>query len=545
MQSILISWIARNNDFHRLSADPNSALHKRLGKAKEEGPTLQFHRHFYKEGNYAQHVLLYASPEDETAVEHLASEIRRQHRGRDVQAELLEVTDVINLEQIKTRVETRLLAFAPDQPITIFFSPGTSIMQLAWFICHNTLGRPTRLVQTRDGRHSADGVPELMELKIEQSATPMSAIIREAQVAARTDSPHELFALSDSMPPSLEALSGFSPLKKKGAKAPVSADVVDGFLPLPSLQAVYHRCRQVAHTDRVTVLVRGESGTGKEHLARTVHNESSRRSAPFVALNCAALTDTVLESRLFGYQKGAFTGAEQNTKGLFELADGGTIFLDEIGDISSALQTALLRVLQAGEIQPLGGTPRRVNVRVVAATHADLEECCQQGRFRWDLYYRLAVAELELPALRERPVAEREQLLEFFIESKQVSLRQSAPLRLSAAARQQMLSYLFPGNVREMENLIETLYVFQRPDIPVQLTDLPRRMRSSGTATGHSQRLADVSRLHIVRVVGQCQGVKRQAAMLLDLDERVVAKALREHAALQVDQGPKAGTTTA
>ena len=229
--------------------------------------------------------------------------------------------------------------------------------------------------------------------------------------------------------------------------------------------------------------------------------------------------------------KGAFTGADKDTQGLFEQAHGGTILLDEIGDISPALQAVLLRVVQTGEIQPLGGQPRQVDVRVVAATHADLLERCQQGRFRWDLYYRLAVAELELPALRELPPGEREQLLDFFIRQKQASLHRTVPLELAPATRQQLLDYPFPGNVRELENLVETLYVFSEPGQLILPADLPRRLhvRAGGVGGATSLTLAAAAAAHVAQVVAQCGGVKRQAAQLLDIDVRVVAKHLEQH----------------
>lgn len=523
MAHLLVSWIARNHDFHYKSTGGFEAV-------SPAGPSVQFHEHFFAKGGFDEHILLYSEARQELLAEHLLAYLRGQHPGRRIRSELLPLSDVIDLAEVKTKVETWLVQHA-EHEITLFFSPGTSIMQLAWYVCHTTLGLHTHLVQTRAGKFSPDGKPALLGLEVEQSATPVTAIIREAQVAARTSTAVFEGQLSDySLTQDTQARYASAPKKGVG-RPPRAVELTSNFLLTQSLQAVYRRAGQVAQTDRVTVLVRGESGTGKEHLARTVHAQSSRQAAPFLALNCAALTDTVLESRLFGYQKGAFTGAERDTKGVFEMANGGTVFLDEIGDISPALQTALLRVLQESEIQPLGGTPRRVDVRVVAATHANLEERCGQGHFRWDLYYRLAVAELELPALRERTPQELEQLLAFFIASKQVSLRRPQPLLLSQAARQQVLRYAFPGNVRELENLVETLYVFQEPGQPIELRDLPRRL-AAPSSTGQSLRLADVARQHIVRVVGQCQGVKRQAAKLLDLDERVVAKALREQTEL-------------
>lgn len=325
------------------------------------------------------------------------------------------------------------------------------------------------------------------------------------------------------------ALRSARRVKGHPAAAPAAEPAAaPGFLALPVLASVYRRAGQVAQTDKVTVLLRGESGTGKEHLARTVYGQSARPGQLFLALNCAALTESTLESRLFGYQKGAFTGAIEDTKGLFELADGGTVLLDEIGDISPATQLALLRVLQEGEIQPVGGRPRRVDVRVVAATHTNLEERCRQGHFRWDLYYCLAVAELELPALRDYPVAEREQLLDFLVAAKQHRLRRPARLLLIPETRQRLLAYPFPGDVRELENVVETLYVFSEPGQPVPPTELPRRLLGSGVGEAALGTLEAATVAYVARAVAHCGGVKRQAARLLDVDERVVAKYLRQ-----------------
>ncbi len=209
---------------------------------------------------------------------------------------------------------------------------------------------------------------------------------------------------------------------------------------------------------RSTVLIRGESGTGKELIARAVHFSGNRATKPFVVMNCAALTETLLESELFGYEKGAFTGANGQAKGKFEVADGGTIFLDEIGDISPKLQADLLRVLQERRFYRVGGTQEvEVDVRVIAATNKDLSEEVKQGRFREDLYYRLNVIEIRIPPLRER----REDiplLAEHFVQRISSELNKEIS-GITGAALKLLIAYDWPGNVRELENVIERAIV--------------------------------------------------------------------------------------
>jgi two-component system, NtrC family, response regulator HydG len=220
-----------------------------------------------------------------------------------------------------------------------------------------------------------------------------------------------------------------------------------------------------------TVLVTGESGTGKELVARALHSKSPRRSHPFVALNCGALTETLLESELFGHVKGAFTGAQRDQKGLFDAADGGTIFLDEIGDIPPATQVRLLRVLQEGEIKRVGSADSvRVDVRVIAATHRDLPKLVKTGRFREDLFYRLNVINVPLPALRER-VEDIPLLAHHFL--RRYAERLGKKVRtLTPEAIELLCGYRWPGNVRELENAVERAVVLCRGD-SVTPTDLP------------------------------------------------------------------------
>ncbi|NVJ92857.1 MAG: nif-specific transcriptional activator NifA [Methylocystaceae bacterium] len=218
------------------------------------------------------------------------------------------------------------------------------------------------------------------------------------------------------------------------------------------MKAVFEQIRLVAKWN-TTVLVRGESGTGKELIANAIHYNSPRSSAPFIKLNCAAIPDNLLESELFGHEKGAFTGAVGMRKGRFELADGGTIFLDEIGEISGAFQAKLLRVLQEGEFERIGGTQTlKVDVRVIAATNRDLEEGVEIGEFREDLYYRLNVMPITLPALRER-LTDVADLSRFLVDK--ISRLQGRELSISEDAVRQLQRHNWPGNVRELENCLE------------------------------------------------------------------------------------------
>lgn len=222
----------------------------------------------------------------------------------------------------------------------------------------------------------------------------------------------------------------------------------------PKMQQVFQVIQRIAQSD-VTVLVRGETGTGKELVAAAIHKRSKRAEEPFIKLNCAAITDTLLESELFGHEKGAFTDARETRKGRFELADGGTLFLDEIGDISASAQVKLLRVLQEREFERVGGSKTiKVNVRLVAATNRNLEEMVKDGKFREDLYYRLNVIPIDLPPVRERGDDIR-QLVEFFLE--RAIKNHKKIVKITDEAMDILSHYPWPGNVRELENTIERI----------------------------------------------------------------------------------------
>ncbi len=230
----------------------------------------------------------------------------------------------------------------------------------------------------------------------------------------------------------------------------------------PAMKAILEEIETVAES-RATVLVTGESGVGKEVVAKTIHALSGRASKRFVAVSCAALPETLLESELFGYEKGAFTGAQASKPGRFELADGGTLFLDEIGDVPPVIQVKLLRVLQEREIERLGGRePVRVDVRLIAATNRDLQEAVDQGSFRLDLLFRLKVVEIHVPPLRER----KEDILPLarHFLSKCARENERQPLEIPDGTAELLLGYAWPGNVRELENAMERAVVLAKRD---------------------------------------------------------------------------------
>jgi len=275
-----------------------------------------------------------------------------------------------------------------------------------------------------------------------------------------------------------------------------------------AMKHIFEAIETVAPTD-ATVLITGESGTGKELVARAIHAASNRRDHPMVVIHCGALTETLLESELFGHEKGAFTGAQYRKKGKFEIAEGGTVFLDEIGDISLKTQTDLLRVLQEREIVRVGGNQTiKVDFRIVAATNKDLEKLIEEGKFRPDLYYRLNVFHIELPPLREH----REDippLVDHFVRKFNREMNKKIT-RITTGAMNMLQQYPWPGNVRELENALErAMVVAQEPDIREQDFTLKSR---NGVSVNGQRSLDDVEKDHILRVLEDCGGNQTRAA---------------------------------
>ena len=306
----------------------------------------------------------------------------------------------------------------------------------------------------------------------------------------------------------------------------------------PLLLEVLERVDLVASSE-IRVLIEGESGVGKELIANRLHRHSPRSERPFVAVNCGAIQENLLESELFGHKRGAFTGATEDHKGLFEIADGGTLFLDEIGEMSLELQVKLLRVLERNEFRPVGSNKLvRVDVRVVAATNKTLAQEVAGGRFREDLFYRLNVIHVEVPPLRDRP-EDIAVLVEAFLESHR--RKGLSRKRISAEAVQVLRGYPFPGNVRELRNVIERCQILTRGD-EITLRDLPPNvLAASGRAPASgggavefelTQTLAEVERTHVLRVYEAHDRNKVQAAKALGVNVKTLYNKLKSYAEL-------------
>ena len=293
-----------------------------------------------------------------------------------------------------------------------------------------------------------------------------------------------------------------------------------------AIQKVFRAIETVGPTD-ATVLITGESGTGKELVARAIHAASARRFQPFVAIHCGALTETLLESELFGHEKGAFTGAQYRKKGKFEIAEGGTVFLDEIGDISLKTQTDLLRVLQEREITRVGGHQTiKVDFRCVAATNKSLEQLIREGKFRPDLYYRLNVFQIELPPLRERK-DDIPLLVDHFVKKYAQSMNRKI-VRVSSPAMQLIQQNDWPGNIRELENAVErAMVVGHEPELKEEDFGI-RPHAAAGVAAG-SQTLEDVEKSHILRVLEECQYNQTRAAEMLKIDRVTLHNRLKKY----------------
>jgi DNA-binding NtrC family response regulator len=417
----------------------------------------------------------------------------------------------------------RELLARPDRAVTTVTSPDDALAAFT--------ARPFDLVIS-DLRLGArlDGIDVLRAVREVAPDTPVIIVTGFGELEKAVEAVREGAFDFVSKPFNITEIKGLVDRALTRAPAPPPAVGVRDTMPpallgrTPAMTAVYKQIAHAAAAD-APVLIIGESGTGKELVARAVHQHGKRASRPFVPINCGALTETLLESELFGHVRGAFTGAVADHKGVFQTAHSGTVFLDEVGEMSPALQVKLLRVLQEGEVRPVGSNrAMHVDVRIVAATNVDVERAVGEGRFRQDLYYRLGVVVINLPPLRER----REDiplLVERFLHA--AATKAGKVVDIAPEALDALAAHHWPGNVRELENTIERLVVFSRTS-RIEASELPATL-VSGHAGEHGSRLFDglptldeVERRYLLHVLEQVGGNRTRAAEVMGIDRRTL-----------------------
>ncbi len=317
----------------------------------------------------------------------------------------------------------------------------------------------------------------------------------------------------------------------------------------PRMRRIISILQQIAPTS-ATVLIEGETGTGKELVAKAIHNNSPRKNKRFVAVNCAAFAESLIESELFGHERGAFTGADRVRVGKFEYASGGTLFLDEVGDMPLSTQVKLLRVLEHGEIVRLGSNePIKVNVRIISATNQDLQKLVEQGKFRQDLYYRLKVASIRLPPLRER-MEDIPLLIDHFL--KELTAKHGKQVRgLTPAVRRQFMRYDWPGNVRELRNVLESMIVVDMDGV-LDEDDLAEAgfplqagvADADGEASLIGKPLREVERWYIQKALELTKGNREEAARLLQIGERTLYRKIKRYSLGKVGHGNHSPTAS-
>jgi len=467
--NILFSFLAFKNDYSKTATESNARYPDRLG------PTFSFHEHFWGESNYDKHLIINtsSSERDKRNLKNFLSELKREFPGRVIEIYDLLLDDVIDVVEIYTKLNTLLASYSGHQ-LEAFISPGTPAMQTSWYLLGTVYKGNLRLFQTRAAKFSDEKKPERIYVELGSDIFPTNVTVAQASIES----------------PDLGAEKKIKITK--------------------SLEPVYLKAKKIAQTDHVGCLILGENGTGKENLAHYIHSNSQRKYKPFLAVNCAAYSDELLRSELFGYTKGAFTGADKDKKGILEEAKGGTVFLDEIGDISKKMQVTLLRVLQEKKIQPVGSVKEiDIDVRIIAATNKDLEEMCEREDFRWDLFYRLAVTTLKLPPLRERGMEEIEQMINHFNIKTSEKFPDRKRLKISVDVLKKLRTYGYKGNVRELENMFIQFYTFC--DDEIALTDLPSRILNNQS---NPLTLEDVKKAHILKIFKD-----NQQATLVDLSQ--------------------------
>lgn len=465
---ILISWPATENDFLQNN------------EVNTKGPTFDLHQsHFYN--NYDRHILVF-TPDTKRKITALTQSLKNTFGNREIVHAEIDIDPYADMVDIKSALSPTLLELKEHQ-LSFFISPGSSTMKLAWLLCHLELKLNSQLVQL---------------IKKEDTRLGVSS---ELQVLDK-----------------VQNNTGAELLRKE-----IDFQTKKGIHDLAVLQPIYRKALQLAQVEHIPVLILGESGTGKELLAQYIHANSSRRKNNFEPFNSSAFTDEILESRLFGHVAGSFTGAVREQKGIFEKATKGTVFLDEIGDISPKMQQNLLRVIEYKEISPIGGNTKKVNTRVILATHRDLTAKVAEGSFRKDLFFRINISPLVLPPLAIYPRKDFLKLLNFLNVKQQEVFKRKLKLKFGKQALEQLYNYHFPGNIRELENIIIRLYLHEPKP---QIDQIPNQYFISQISNHNS--LEWVKRQHINHILKLCDGNKTQAAKILGISSPALYDQLKK-----------------
>ena len=465
----LISWVGWA-DFKKTKVDEN----KFINKVSSTSPNFDIHK---KSGlSFNKHILLStAASEDKDNAIHvdamrLYSKLSKSFTNCTIEIRFMNIDDAYNLEEITPIAESVLDDFRTDS-LYILFSMGTSIMSIAWFNLYERKPYRIKMIFGRDPTHLKSGKLQFEEVSLKYLA------------------------------PGIQKVQQGKFSGKPRIKIPAS------------LEPIYLNAKKAASYDNISILILGESGTGKEELSKFIQQNSPRADKDFIVVNCSAIDDNLLESRLFGHTKGAFTDAKEEKKGFFEEANGGTIFLDEIGDISPKMQQSLLRVLQEKKILRVGSSKEiEVDVRVISATNKNLLDKVKQGTFREDLYYRINDVSFRLPSLVHIAIQERKELIDHFITETSTVFKKK--LKFDKDAKDLLYNYTYPGNIRQLQSLVKNIFIFN--DDRVNKENLPAEILTQ-TTYKNPVLLSEVKKQHIQNIY-KLYGQKKPAARALGID---------------------------
>lgn len=477
MKKILISWITPVADF--LIQD-NSL------QVNTNGPNAEIHA--LPDYNYDEHVLLYSpsaikytklnQPDRNLTTEQANKLLQGLHKinhEHKITLLKLQIDDPVDVVEIVDKTKDLLLQYSRDQ-IDIFVSAGTPSMQTAWYINHFALKLQTMLFLMRPPHIRGEHKEAKREyVHLQQDRFP--SMIRNMS----------------------ESLIGNNN---------------DKHLITPTLRKVYDQALKASRVpNQIPIFIAGKTGTGKEYLANYIHRSSKPKEAKFLPVNCSSLTETLLETRLFGYTKGAFTDAKEKRDGFFKSAGNGSLFMDEIGDISPFMQQSLLRVIQEREYYPVGEnakTEKLGDLRIIVATHADLRQRCKEGTFRWDLYYRITPVVIRLPDFKDLPKDEREQFIHFILKHKNKEF--GLEIKFENRLIKELLNAPFAGNIRELEHVIIHLCIAAADEGVATIEHLPGDFYD--IEPEYSLKLEDVEKLHIKKVLEMAANVNDAAKKL-------------------------------